>query len=228
MKFKSALVTQASGSIGGLTASRNKGGMYVRARAMPTNPGTTFQTAVRSFMAQLTAIWANTLTAAQRSAWSQYALQTPIIDKLGEARPIPALAMYVRCNVPRLQAGLPRVDDGPTTFGLPDFTSPEITSITASTGVMILTFDNTDAWADAADGGLLILSSPGQGPAINYYKGPFRYCGLIEGAATPPTSPQNKTLPFTVAVGQVVFNQFRVSLPDGRLSYAVVKPKSAV
>lgn len=228
MKFKSALVTQASGSVGGLTASRNKGGMYLRARAMPTNPGTSFQTAVRALMAQLTAIWSNTLTSAQRAAWTEYALQTPILNALGEAKPIAGLPMYVRCNVPRLQAGLPRVDDGPTTFGLPDFALPGITSITASTGVMIVTFETGETWTTAADGGLLILSSRGQGEAINYFKGPYRFAKVIEGAATPPTSPQNVTLPFTVAAGQRVFNQFRVSLPDGRLSYAAVVSKSAV
>jgi hypothetical protein len=228
VKFKSALVTQGSGSVGGLTLSHNKGGMYFRSRALPTNPGTVYQTAVRAIMAQLTALWANTLTSAQRAAWSDYALNTPIINKLGEAKPIPGLAMYVRCNVPRIQAGLTRVDDGPTTFGLPDLTPPGITSITAATGVMVVTFEPTDAWAAAADGGLLILTSRGQGPGINYFKGPYRYAGKIEGATTPPTSPQNINVAFTVAAGQQVFVQMRVTTADGRLSYALSRVKSAV
>jgi len=39
MKFKSPILSQASGSIAGITFSHNRGGMYVRARAVPTNPG---------------------------------------------------------------------------------------------------------------------------------------------------------------------------------------------
>ncbi|KKM06452.1 hypothetical protein LCGC14_1743870, partial [marine sediment metagenome] len=48
MLFKSGLITQGSGSIGGLTASHNRGGMYFRARTIPTNPATSFQTVVRN------------------------------------------------------------------------------------------------------------------------------------------------------------------------------------
>jgi len=229
MKFKSQLITQASGSIGGVTFSRNKGGMYCRARAVPTNPGSAFQTAVRGYLAQLTSAWSSILSQAQRDAWANYAANTPIVDRLGESKPIPPLAQYVRSNVPRLQAGLPRVDDGPTTFGLGDFTVPGITSITASTDVMIVTFEDTDVWLDEDDSAMLVLTSRGQGPAIDYFKGPFRYAGALLGdAATPLTSPQNVTIAFKVAASQKVFTQFRVTRADGRLSAAIVLPKTAV
>jgi len=229
MKFKSQLITQASGSIGGVTASRNKGGMYLRARAIPVNPGSEFQTAVRGYLSQLTALWSNTLTDAQRLAWANYAEHTPVVDSLGDSRVIPGLAMYVRSNVPRLQAGLARVDDGPTTFGLGDFTQPGITSITASTGVMIVTFEDTDEWLDETGSAMLVLTSRGQGPAINYFKGPFRYAGSILGDDTTPlASPQNITIAFTVAADQQVFSQFRVSRADGRLSAPLVLPKTSV
>lgn len=221
MLFKSTILGQASGSLAGLTASRNKGGAYLRQRALPTNPNTPSQQDVRALFAQLAVSWTSVLTAVQRDAWANYALNSPIINRVGDAKPIPALAMYVRCNVPRLQAGLPRVDDAPTTFGLADFTPPTITSITAATGVMIVAFTAGDEWTTAADGGLLVLASRAQGVGINYFKGPYQFAGLVEGAATPPTSPQNITLPFAVAVGQFTFLQFRVTLPDGRLSYPI-------
>jgi len=229
MKFKSQLITQASGSVGGLTFSRNGGGMYCRARAVPTNPGSAFQTAVRGYLAQLTAAWSTILTQVQRDAWANYAANTPIVDRLGESKPIPSLAQYVRSNVPRLQAGLSRVDDGPTTFGLGDFTQPAITSVTGSSSVMIVTFEDTDDWLDETGSAMLILTSRGQGPAIGYFKGPFRYAGAILGDDTTPlTSPQNVTVAFKVAAGQQVFSQFRVSRADGRLSASIVLPKTVV
>lgn len=228
MKFKSSLLTQASGSIGGLTASRNKGGMYLRARATPTNPSSSFQQAVRAYMAALTSLWVDTLTAAQREAWKIYADAVPLIDSLGEPRAIPPLAHYVRSNVPRLQAGLARVDDAPTVFDLSPFSLPGITSITASTGIAIVTFSSSDAWASEVGSALLVLGSRGMNPTINYFKGPFRYAGKVAGAGTPPTSPQNITMPFGLAADQVAFLQFSVSRADGRLSTPVVLGKTSI
>lgn len=204
-----------------MTFSRNKGGMYIRTRALPTNPNTTQQQVVRALMGQLTNVWINTLDDAQRAAWANYALNTPILNRIGEAKPIPALAMYVRCNIPRLQAGLARVDDAPIVFGVGDFTLPGVTSITAATGVMIVTFDAGDEWPGEDGAAMLVLASRAQGVSINYFKGPYRFADALEGAVVPLASPQNVTLPFAVAVGQLTFLQFRVTRADGRLSYPV-------
>jgi hypothetical protein len=54
--------------------------------------------------------------------------------------------------------------------------------------------------------------------SVNFFKGPYRYAGRINGAVSPPVSPQNVTWPFVVAVGQKVFAQFRCILADGRVS----------
>lgn len=228
MKFKSSLLTQASGSIGGVTASRNKGGLYLRARATPTNPSSPQQQAVRALMSSLTSLWVDTLTDAQREAWKIYADNVPLIDSLGEPRNIPPLAHYVRSNVPRLQAGLDRVDDAPTIFDLSPFTMPGITSITASTGVAVVTFTAGDDWASEVGAALLVLGSRGYNPTINYFKGPFRYAGKVAGAGTPPASPANITMPFVLAADQRAFLQFSVCRADGRLSTSYVLGKICV
>jgi len=94
---------------------------------------------------------------------------------------------------------------------------------------MIVTFEDTDEWLDETGSAMLVLTSRGQGPAINYFKGPFRYAGSILGDDTTPlTSPQNITIAFTVAADQQVFSQFRVSRADGRLSAPLVLPKTSV
>lgn len=217
MKFKSSLLTQASGSIGGITASRNRGGMYLRARAIPVNTNTSFQQAVRNFMSLLTSRWVNTLTDLQRAAWAVYAEQTPMTDSLGESRTIPALAHYVRSNVARLQAGLTVIDAGPTVYGLPTLSAIDAT-IDASDGEADIAFTNTDAWATAVGGALAVKISRPQNKSINYFNGPYRFAGAILGAATPPTSPGTLTLPFPVAADQKVFLEARSMLADGRLS----------
>jgi hypothetical protein len=219
MKFKSSMVTQASGSVGGLTYSHNRGGMYIRSRATPTNPGSAFQAAVRAFVATLTSAWNDTLTAAQRAAWDTYAENVPMTDSLGEPRNIGGLGHYVRSNVPRLQAGLDRVDDGPTTYNLGEFTAPSFGTISAAGGTAAVNFDTGDDWVDEDDAGMLILLSRGQNPGVNYFKGPYRFTDSIDGdSGTPPTSPASLTAPFALAVGQKLFGQARVSRADGRLS----------
>lgn len=219
MKFKSSLLAQASGSVGGSTYSHNKGGMYIRNRSIPTNPNTTYQQAIRSIVGQLTDLWLTTLTAAQRAAWDAYAAAVPILDSLGESRAVTGLNMYVRSNTPRLQAALPRVDDGPTIQNLGDYTAPAIASVAAAADTADVSFTNTDDWANEDDAALLAYFSRPKSASINFFKGPYRYADKVDGdSVTPPTSPATIALPFPVEVGHRVFGRLQVSRADGRLS----------
>ncbi len=219
MKWKSGLVTDLSGSFGGLTASRNRGGNYFRARVVPVNPATPFQMAVRGFVATLTSAWLGVLTAGQRDSWNVYALNVQIPDTMGDPRNVSGIAMYVRSNVPRLQAGLPRVDQGPAVFNLGPFTNPGFETFVAATNTFDVTFTDTDAWANEDDSAMIILASRPQNPSVNFFKGPYRFAGLVAGAtALPPTSPETISAPFNIEVGQRIFVQARVSRADGRLA----------
>lgn len=219
MKFKSQVVTQASGSIGGTTYSHNRGGMYMRSRAVPTNPNSPQQQAVRTAVAALVSAWNNVLTAPQRLVWDTYAANTPVLNALGEPINAGGLGMYIRGNVPAIQAGLARIDDGPTVFNTGEYTEPVVGTISAAAGTMSLAFTATDAWANEDGAAMLVLASRGQNPSINYFKGPYRFAAAILGdSTTPPTSPEVVTLPFAVAVDQKVFSQVRVVRADGRLS----------
>jgi hypothetical protein len=217
MKFKSALVTAVSGSIGGLVGSHNAGGQYLRARTIPVNTNTSFQQAVRSYLALLAAAWSDSLEQAQRDAWENYAAQVPITDSLGEPRNISGIAHFLRSNVPRLQAGKARVDDGPTVYTLPSFTGP-VFSPEAATDTVDVAFTNSDDWAGEVGGGMVLSASRPQGVGINYFRGPYRFMDIIPGAVSPPASPFNATMPFPTATGDKVFFFARVFRADGRLS----------
>jgi hypothetical protein len=219
VKFKSQIITQASGSIGGTTFSHNRGGMYMRSRATPTNPNSPQQQAVRTAVASLVSTWNNVLTAPQRAVWDAYAENTPVLNKLGEPINVGGLAMYIRANVPALQASLTRIDDGPTTFNTGEYTEPVIGTISEAGQTMSLAFTAADDWASEDGAAMLVLASRGQNASINYFKGPYRYAGKVEGdSGTPPTSPASIALPFAVVEGQKVFFQVRVIRADGRLS----------
>lgn len=218
MKYKSQVYSQASGSIAGTTHSHNQGGLYTRARSIPVNSNTAAQQKIRNAMATLTSRWQSVVTPAQRAAWATYASNVPLINSLGDARPIGALSMYVRCNSPRVYldgAGL-IIDDGPTTMSLGTFTP---ISATCAAGALSVTFDNTDDWATGDGGFLLLYGSKQLSPTINFFKGPFKIIDAITGSTmTPPTSPHADTITPAPAAGNVIYLRCNASGPDGRLS----------
>lgn len=219
MKIKSALITQWSGSVGGLVGAHNQGGLYIRARTIPTNPSTLPQETVRNAMLTLASRWQTVLTAAQRAAWTTYANNVKIIDRLGEARTIVPIAMYQRSNVVRIQTGLSIVDDGPTVFSLPTFTPPTMVVTAADPATAAVTFTAADEWANETGGAMIVYLSREQSPSKVFFKGPYRYAGSILGdPTTPPTSPATITSKFAATADNQVFAQIRVARADGRLS----------
>lgn len=219
MLFKPLLAGQLSGSAGAVTASHNKGGTYFRIRAVPTNPATIPQGQVRATMGQLAALWTNALSAGQRESWDTYALNVPLLNRLGESVTVTGLNMYQRSNIPRIQNGLPRVDDGPTTFNLGDFTIPTVTTFTAPT-TLSLAFTEADDWVTEDNSAMLIYGSRDTGVAINFFKGPYRKYAvqLVGEVAVPPTSPFAGVNPFNITTANQVFLKAAVSRADGRYS----------
>lgn len=218
MKFKSQIFTQVSGSVGGLTFGSNRGGLYTRARAIPTNPNTAAQVAARDAMSTLVDSWTNILTPTQRTSWATYALNTPVIDVFGDAKKLTGQQMYIRSNQPRIRNAIARRDDAPVIFDLGTFTGPSMVISAASPFDIVVSFDNSDSWAIASGGHLVAGASRGQNPSKNFFKSPFQTMGTIVGDPTPPVSPATLTSPFTYAEGQKVFATFRASQGDGRLS----------
>lgn len=230
MIFKSEHITQASGSIAGVTYSRAKGGtLYRRARAIPVNPDTTFQTQVRSALTSLVNSWISVVTAAQRTAWNTYGQNVLVTNKLGDSVALSGQNWYIAANTPRLQAitklsaTIAQVDAAPTIFDRGDFTTPTITS--ADTDSVNIAFDNTDAWANEDDAALLLYMGRPRNPSRSFFKGPYRLIQAIEGdSVTPPTSPSSLTAAAAAASGfplvedQVVRFAVAVTRADGRIS----------
>ena len=222
MKFKSALVTQASGSVGGFTAAHNAGGLYLRARSIPVNVNSIAQQESRNALSALVTRWTGVLTPAQRAAWELYASNVPVTDALGDPRNISGLAMFVRCNQPRLRSGEAIVDDGPSIFTEANLTPIGIGTITpgaAGVATVQVTFTNTDDWANADDGALILQLGLPQSAGVNFFAGPFRWVANQSGSGImAPSSPVTLTSPFPIATGNRVFVRGRASNDDGRLS----------
>jgi hypothetical protein len=192
--------------------------MYLRARATPTNPASAFQVAVRNSLAQLVVFWGDGLTQTQRDAWDLYAFNTPVNNALGDSVQRSGQQMFLRGNVTRLKNALDIVSDGPANYNLGEFTAPTF-AVDEPNQEVDVSFDNTDTWATETGSAMIISVSRPQSAGVNFFKGPYRQAGIIEGDdTTAPTSPAAIALPFPVAVGQKVFFEARVSRVDGRLS----------
>jgi hypothetical protein len=218
VKFTSQVVASASGSVGGCTYSRNRYGRYIRLRSVPVNPASAAQVIVRGALATLVARWTSTLTAAERDGWTTWAINTPQTDALGQPIILTGQNAYIMMNTVRIQSGLSVVDVAPVIYAGAVLTPPDVTVATASTETIGFTFDNTDEWANAVGGALLVFIARPQNVSKLFFAGPYRLAGSVLGAAAPPASPQSIVSDFPFAAGQRIFVRFRAVNADGRIS----------
>lgn len=212
-------IIQMSGSLAGNTHARNRYGNYIRARTKPTNPNTARQQAVRGFMATLTTRWAQTLSAAQRTAWNLYGTSVAMKNRLGEVVHLTGFNHYIRSNIWRLDLGITIVDDGPVVFELPAKDGSIAISASAGTQMVGFTFDDGADWCSEDNAVIVILQGAPQNAQRNFFDGPWRGRSAKAGnSVTPITSPQEYASIFVVAEGQRFWVKFRILMADGRLS----------
>jgi len=212
-------ISEARGSQGGTTASRNRFGQYLRQRSKPVNPNSSRQVAVRGQFQSLANRWVSTLTQAQRDAWDQYGENVTWQNALGLAIKLTGYNHYQRSNVAILQAGGSVVDDGPTLYNLPEADPTFNATISEATQEISVTFDDSLEWANEDGGYMLISMSQPKSGSRKYIGGPYRVAGSIAGnSSSPPTSPQTIAVPFAVAEGQNVEVLARIIRADGRVS----------
>ena len=93
-----------SGSIRGITAASNRGGLYFRGRTVPSNPQSPLQNALRSAVAVATGEWSQTLDNIERDSWNQYADQIDWSNAIGQSTRLSGQNMYVRARSMSLYA----------------------------------------------------------------------------------------------------------------------------
>lgn len=217
VKFGAGVV-QMTGSIGGTTFARNKSGNIARARTTGVNPATAPQEKIRAVMAYLTDRWLETVTALQREAWGNYAAAVAMKNRLGETIKLSGFNHYIRSNAALLYADKTVVDASPTTLSIPDHDPTLSFSVSEATQNIEVTFDEGMAWAIEDNGFMFLRMSRPQNPTRNFFGGPYIYAGPIDGAVSPPTSPETITAPTPVVAGHRLWLSARIARADGRLS----------
>ena len=167
-----------SGSVGGVTSSRNRFGQYRRTRATPVNPRSAAQGQVRSRMSANAALW-RTLTGAQRAGWNDLGLSMVRSDALGQNYSLTGFQAFCSVNNTLAASGAVGV------LAAPSLTTPTalLTGIlTATTATLSLAYTTTPLGAGVK---CTVFASP-QRSAGRTFEGDFRQLLTSAAAAASP------------------------------------------
>jgi len=207
------------GSIGGNVYSRNRFGFYVRNRTVPTNPNTGLQQAARNAFSNAAGYWGSTLTAAERTAWNDYAAAVSVLNKLGEPCYLSGFNMFLRSASLWILIGETPIEAGPTTLSLPEVDGSFAVSISEATQLISVTFNDGRDWCDEDGAFMSISQMKPVGPSRAYLVGESRHCGTIDGdSGSPPSTPETIACSFVSTEGQKCIVTGRIARADGRLS----------
>lgn len=194
-------VSQMSGSLGGVTASRNRGGQYFRDRAIPVTNTSTYAMNVKARLAQLSQAWA-ALTAAQRQAWTQWAQQNPIVNALGFSITKSGHQSYVGINSRLLADSQAALADPPISAAPAGLLTLTQTADIGS-GTFTLAYTATPLGATVK---LWIRAAVEDSAGVNFVRNRLKFVGTSAAAETSPFDYQSlvETRFGTLIVGQTV------------------------
>jgi hypothetical protein len=213
MKYFGLIIGGLSGSIGGITGSHNKGGVYIRARAIPTNPNSVRQQATRNAFALWAGNWTNALTQEFRDQWNTYAQNHTIEDALGQDIHINGISWYIMLNSRLFDAGF-GTNSGPPPGAEPGGYTTFTVDISALNTVDV-TFSAAHAPTEAMQLWMTLPGTAGQTPN-------FKQARLVGYSPLEQASPWAATLPFAVVSGtQSTFYGKRMNA-NGQVSVPLV------
>lgn len=164
MKF---LGPPQSGSQANVTSSRNRGGQYIRTRAIPTQPNSAAQVNQRARLTTTSAGWRG-LTDAQRAAWTAFGNSFTVTDSLGQTRNLTGSQCYVKVNSVNMLIGDAIVATPPA---LPSFVANTATGLTATAGTPVFTIQGA---TPAAGTKHMVYASPPRSAGVSF-ENDFRY-----------------------------------------------------
>lgn len=101
-----AIVADARRKLAGNVFSKSRFGSYIRKKSSPVQPRTSAQHTVRGNFAQLSKLYSNSLSPANRLGWASLASANPVKDKFGNTQVLTALQFYQRVNRALATVGL--------------------------------------------------------------------------------------------------------------------------
>lgn len=224
MKVKYTLFNDASGSMGGVTAAKNRGGSYMRKRVKPLNPKTDAQYDARLALAAAAANW-RALTDGQRLAWNAYAETITFTNGVGDPAKLSGFQCFSAANSMAKRLSMSNISNAPTTPGRATFTPPSAVSFDVSANTVSVAITATDSWLSDDDGALWVQFGRATSAGVSYYSSPFQIvASKVTAGGITPTTPlvlSVASLPYgALAAGANVKCRIGTMDPEGRLSPA--------
>jgi len=174
------IVVEGRGKLGGHVASRNKSGSYFRTKVTPTNPRTSFQTAVRNLFALLSQEW-RTLTAAQITAWNAAVANFLGTNIWGDSETKSGKTLFQKLNGNLDVLGAAHLASPPIPEGA---VGPNTLSFVAdnSANSLTVTYD-VDPTADYE---YVLEATPALSPGVSFVESEFRVIEILDAADVSP------------------------------------------
>jgi len=135
MKYIGLLSSAASGKMGGIVASHNRGGQYFRKHSIPTQPRTAAQKLVRNQLQAFSAAF-KSLTASQVQGWNALALTVTLKSKLGTTYHPTGQQLFVSCNKHLANVNITtQLSNAPSIPSIPGLTTFTATPVGSGTTV---------------------------------------------------------------------------------------------
>lgn len=171
------VASQVSGSVGGVTYSRNRYGTYMRRRAHPTISESWYAMDAKSRMGAVSRQW-SAQTDATRAAWATWAANNPVMDKLGQRQVLAGNAAYTMLNDRLMAAGLTGIVTPPVAYAPPALTVVTMTPDIGTTP-MAVQFEATPL---AANHRLWVRAAVTDGDTQMYVVNKLRFIGVSAAA----------------------------------------------
>lgn len=214
MKIKwGALVVDGRGKLGGHVAAQNRGGSYLRTKVTPSNPQTTFQTAIRQLFGSISIGWGG-LTPSAIKAWNAAVDEWKSTNIFGDLKQPSGKALYQRLNMQAIVANFSAIPLPPAKAEIP------------FSNVSAIAFDISDASITATglysgtDAAVIMFSSGPVTSGTTFVKNLMRVVSVTNGGAYSPTTAYSQYVGrFGIPVaGQKVFIGYKIVLPNGQAS----------
>jgi len=170
------IVTDGSGKLGGHVFSKNRGGSYIRTKVTPTNPQTTFQTAVRSIFAALSSKW-SALTDANRKSYRDKVSLYSRTNVFGDLKNPSGKALHQRLNQNLVLTGQAQLDNCPDPSDVP-YAGLSAVAGSEAGGTMTITTNE-----DTTGSKIMVFATGSLSAGTNFVKNKLRKIGVVDGGA---------------------------------------------
>jgi hypothetical protein len=211
------MVSQASGSIAGITFSRNKGGAYMRSRVRGTNPNSVDQTRARSVFSSYASLWAS-LTLVQQQTWVDYAESAPFFNALGDPITPSGISLYIASNTLLTLAQLSPVSVAPLGLTRPSLEVSGSASVSYDVSTPAFTVTGVTPTNFASTGGIVLFTSPVRTGGQKSFKTRYRYAEAYDETFASADLSANRYL---YGVGDAYRARLRAVSVEGAISEPV-------